>query len=99
MGTNEKNQWIRIAAHAGLLTENIVQSIAGDILWWGIRNAKDADLDVVLHVHDEIGCEVDDWYAEEALKVLVNCMTKTLPWAPDMWLGADGFITTRYTKD
>lgn len=99
MGMNAKNQWVRIGAHAGLLTENIVQSIAGDILWRGLSNASDAGLNPVLHVHDEIGVESDDDCAEKDLNTLVECMTRKLEWAPDMWLGADGFITKRYTKD
>jgi DNA polymerase len=99
MGMNDKSQWVRISAHAGGLTENIVQSLAGDILWSGIRNATDRGLPVVLHVHDEIAGEVPDEYAEQWLEVLQECMTRQPHWCRDMWLGADGFITKRYTKD
>lgn len=99
MGTNLSNQWTRINAHAGGVTENIVQSLAGDILWSGITNADAAGLEVVLHVHDEIGVETDDGMAEWSLATLTKCMTDTKPWNQDMWLGADGFITKRYTKD
>jgi len=99
MGTDDKNRWVRIRAHSGLLTENIVQSIAGDILWNGIVNAEAAGLNVILHVHDEVGCEEEKAKAKQALKLLIDCMTRTLSWAPDMWLGAAGFITDAYTKD
>lgn len=99
MGTNDKNQWVRITAHAGGVTENIVQSIAGDILWHGITAADKESLPVILHVHDEIVAEVDDDMAEGALETLKACMTSAPVWASDMWLGADGFLTKRYTKD
>lgn len=99
MGTNDKNQWVRISAHAGGLTENIVQSLAGDVLWNGIMNARGEGLDVILHVHDEIVVEVEEIYAGESLKTLEMCMTKQPKWCADMWLGAEGFITKRYTKD
>ncbi len=99
MGMDDRNQWCRLSAHAGLLTENIVQSIAGDILWQGLTNAKQAGLDIILHVHDEIGCEVPDQTAEQSLETLKQCLTKPLPWAPDMWLGASGYISKRFTKD
>ena len=99
MGMNDKNQWCRIFAHAGLITENIVQSIAGDILWSGITNAEAAGLPVVLHVHDEIAAQVDDSVKEQALTVLQECMIRKPEWAQDMWLGADGFTIKRYTKD
>jgi DNA polymerase len=99
MGMNDKNQWVRIFCHAGGLTENIVQSIAGDLLWHGITEADKAGLPVVLHVHDEIAAEVAIKNAQVALDTLQKCMTKRPPWAQDMWIGADGFITHRYTKD
>jgi len=99
MGMNNKNQWVRISAHAGGVTENIVQSIAGDILWQGIVNAENEGLPVVLHVHDEIAVEVPDQEAPAALEKLIKCMTPRLTWATNMWLGADGFITKEYTKD
>ena len=99
MGMNDKNQWVRISAHAGGLTENVVQSLAGDILWHGIMNATQANLPVTLHVHDEIAVEIPDAQADTALTTLQACMIDRPHWCRDMWLGAEGFITKRYTKD
>lgn len=99
MGQNDKNQWTRIYAHAGLFTENIVQSIAMDILFNGITNADAAGLSPVLQVHDEIGCEEDKQGAEAKLELLGQCMTTQPDWCRDMWLGADGYICDYYTKD
>lgn len=99
MGTNDKNQWTRIFAHAGGVTENIVQSIAGDLLWNGIMNSEAEQIPVVLHVHDEIAGEVETRVAIPSLRRLEHCMTKQPAWAHDMWLGAAGFISKRYTKD
>jgi DNA polymerase len=76
-----------------------VQSIAGDLLWHGITEADKAGLPVVLHVNDEIAVEVGKEDAPQALDTLQKCMTSQPEWAKDMWLGADGFITKRYTKD
>jgi len=98
MGMNDKNQWVEISAHAGGVTENIVQSIAGDLLWNGITNATEEGLPVILHVHDEIAVEVPDKFAQMALDRLEHCMTKQPEWAQDMWIGAAGFLTKRYTK-
>jgi DNA polymerase len=98
MGMNDKNQWVRIFAHAGGITENIVQSVAGDLLWSGISNAEAAGLDVVVHVHDEIAVEVDVMQGPAALATLEECMTRSPAWADGMWIGADGFLTRRYTK-
>lgn len=99
MGMNDSAQWVRQFAHAGLITENIVQSIAGDILWHGLTGADAVGLQPVLHVHDEIVCLVDTATAQQDLALLQQQMTRTLPWAPDMWLGTSGYINHRYTKD
>ena len=99
MGMNDKNQWVRIFAHAGLFTENIVQSISMDILFNGLENAEAAELDPVIQVHDEIGCEVDEGTAESSLQKLQQGMTNPPSWARDMWLGAAGYIFPHYTKD
>lgn len=99
MGMDTRRQWVRTSAHAGGVTENIVQSIASDILWGGITNGMHRGLDVILHVHDEIGAESPEDRAQQDLQLLIDTMTQRPAWAPDMWLGADGFITDRYTKD
>ena len=99
MGMDDKNRWLRISAHAGGVTENVVQSIAGDILWHGMTNAEKAGIPVVQHIHDEIVAEVDTLHAPATLAALSRCMTDQPSWCRDMWLGADGFITKRYTKD
>jgi len=99
MGMNDKNFWCRISAHAGLITENIVQSIAGDILWNGLTKADAAGLPIIIHVHDEIVAQVPTLEAPRALEVLNSCLVDHPLWCQDMWLGADGFLTQRYTKD
>ena len=99
LGMNDKRQWVRISAHAGGLVENIIQSIAGDILWMGLTRAVRHGLDVIVHVHDEIVVETEKARAEETLKLLIKLMTDVPAWALDLWLGAAGVITDIYTKD
>ncbi len=99
MGMNDKNQWVRIFCHAGGVTENIVQSLAGDILWNGLTNADKAGMDIVLHVHDEILVETPVADVDSTMFALEQCMIDKPAWAHDMWLGADSFSLSRYTKD
>lgn len=99
MGTDLTSRWCRTYAHAGGFTENIVQSIAYDILFNGIALASLRGLPVVLQVHDELGVEVDESRSEGAFNALRSCMTTAPSWADGMWLGAAGYISKRYLKD
>jgi DNA polymerase len=98
-GLNDKNKWVRIQTHGGKLVENAVQAIARDILLNGMRNAKNAGLDIFLHVHDEIVISSDPDRAEEELETLKHCMTQRPEWAQDLPLGAGGSITSCFIKD
>lgn len=100
MGTNLATyKWERIYVHAGSFTENIVQSIAYDILFEGIMRAEGVGLPVVLQVHDEIGVEVPEEHAKESASHLAYCMGIKPEWAPDMELGAEAYEARYYTKD
>ena len=59
-------------AWAGLWTENIVQAIARDLLAAALMGLEAAGYPVVLHVHDEIVCEVPDGFGslEEFKRIL-----------------------------
>jgi len=66
----------------------------------GIKAAEnDPLLEVVGHVHDEIICLADEANAETALQRLKEHMARTVEWAPDLLLGASGYVSTRYRKD
>lgn len=99
MGLNDKNQWIRLYVHPGLLTENVVQAIARDFLAYGMKLTAEKGLEIVLHVHDEIVVETGYWSTGAYLKVVIDCMTTKPPWASDIILGAEGYIAKRYRKD
>ena len=87
-------KWERIAAHKGLITENIVQAIARDILAVWMLRADRAHFDIVLHVHDEIGClETSDRIEE-----LNSLIKQPIPWAPGLPLDSEGYVAKRYRK-
>lgn len=98
-----KNQtttkWERIATHAGKITENIVQAIARDVLAEGIRNVYNElpDLDMCLHVHDELGGETNP--DPVLLDRLQELMGRAPAWGRDIPLGSAGFQNPFYMKD
>ena len=100
MGMNSyTHRWERISTHGGKITENIVQAMARDVLKENMFDVTRAQLDIIGHVHDELIVQIEQQYAEQALAVMERCMSQSPTWAPDMLLGAEGFITQRYRKD
>lgn len=87
-------QWCRIAAHHGLITENIVQAIARDVLAVWLLRADRADFRTVLHVHDELGCVE----ATDRVDELNDLIRQPIPWAPGLLLDAAGYVALRYKK-
>lgn len=87
--------WRRARTYGGRLTENVVQAIARDVLANSLLLAEKAGLNPVMHVHDEIVCEVK---TGTKLDLLLNIM-KTVPkWAPGLPLATEGFETNYYRK-
>lgn len=94
---NGARGWIRIRTFGGRLTENICQATANDILRFAMANLERAGYGIVLHVYDEIVCEVPKgWGSVEELEAIM----KTLPaWAAGWPIGADGgWRGKRYRK-
>jgi len=58
---------------------------------------KRKDLPIVLTVHDELVCEVDE-DNETALPLLERIMTQALLWAADLPMAAEGWQGKRYRK-
>jgi DNA polymerase len=100
MGINQFNkQWERITTHGGGLTENIVQAIARDILFYHMRLAANRGHDIRGHVHDEIITVCPESNAEEWLEHLRQIMCISPPWAHDLLLDAEGYTGRHYRKD
>lgn len=95
----EQYQWGRVSTHPGKLTENAVQAIARDLLAHGMKLATERGLKIVMHVHDQIIvlCKEDE--AEEALKILMECMGARPSWAKNIPMAAAGHISKWFVKD
>ena len=88
-------QWDDLLTWGGKLVENAVQSMARDVLVYGLQRAKAAGLDVILHVHDEIAILIRSLYDMVALQ---NAMT-TPPWCADAPIKVASHTCPAYRKD
>ena len=79
-------QWDEFAAYGGLLTENVVQATARDILADALIRLDDASLNPVLLVHDEVVCETD----ASAIGAYRKIMQTHPAWADGLPLHGEG---------
>jgi len=89
-------KWEKIRTYGGKLTENVVQSIARDILGIVILRAYHAGLNIVFHIHDEIVVEAE---AGQTLADVEALFSKPIEWCRDLPLKGAGYSTPYYLKD
>lgn len=102
MGVNQASKkggkkWTRIETYGGKLVENVVQAIARDCLSQAITHLEQAGIPVIFHIHDEvvIECSADTASLDDVVRII----SQPIPWAPDLPLGADGWVGQFFKKD
>ena len=99
-GLNQTTRkWEAVTTWGGKLTENVVQAIARDCLAETFQRCDKAGIPIVMHVHDEIICEVPTEQKEEIYKKILDIMATPIEWAPGLMLKGDGFTSSYYKKD
>lgn len=106
-GTHQvTRKWWWIDSYGGKFTENIVQAIARDLLAHSMLRLNEEGFKIVMHVHDEAVVEISNNSSFLAratelnqLNRICEIMGETVPWAKDLPLVADGYITPFYKKD
>ena len=101
MGMDQATKkWKRIETYGGKLVENCVQAIARDCLAQAIEHLEAEGLPVIFHIHDEVVIDIKPWASDkEMLAKTVEIMSRPVPWAPGLPLGADGWVGKFFRKD
>jgi DNA polymerase len=92
----QTKQWKKFHAYGGLLTENVVQAMARDIMAASMLRVDKAGYPVVLTCHDEVLAEVPNEFGthEEYMKL----MLVRPRWAKGLPVAAEGWEGARYKK-
>lgn len=95
MADDVKYGWQRWSTYGGKLTENWVQAVSRDLLVHTMQCAEALDFDTVMHVHDELVCEMPD---DSRLQMLEQIARQLPVWAAGLPMGAAGWAAKRYKK-
>lgn len=101
MGMDQTTKkWKRIETYGGKLVENCVQAIARDCLAQAIEHLEAEGLPVIFHIHDEVVIDIKPFGSnKDMLAKTVEIMSRPVPWAPGLPLGADGWVGKFFKKD
>ncbi|UCC87928.1 MAG: hypothetical protein JSV81_01145 [Anaerolineales bacterium] len=89
-------QWTSQVIWGGLLTENVVQATARDLMAGAMTRLEMAGYPVIMSVHDEIICEVPDNHG--TLAEMIDLMVEVPAWANGCPIAAEGKEGPRYEK-
>lgn len=99
MGKNQKTtQWTRLDGHGGVITENVVQAFAYDVLMVKLRRMEEEGFHIVMHAHDEGGAVVRQGENRLTADFLQEIFVEPIDWAPGLPLGASKWEGQFYRK-
>jgi len=85
----------QIPFYGGKLCENLVQAVARDVMGHAVLRLEKAGFPVVMHVHDEAICEVDNSTPADEIERLMSVCPDWLEGCP---IGAEATDAVRYKK-
>ena len=88
--------WVRRAVSPGRWFENIVQASARDAMMFAALATIEADYDLVVRVHDELGSEREK--GKGSLEEYCGIMSTPPPWLDGIATDVTGWVGKRYRK-
>lgn len=89
-------KWRRTKTYGGKLSENVTQAVARCLLADAMNKVEAAGYPIVMHVHDEIVCEVPKAFG--SLDEIKRIMGRAPSWAEALPLDANGWRGSRFRK-
>jgi DNA polymerase len=90
--------WVQRTAWRGLITENVVQAIAYDVMAEAMLRMDKAGVELIGTVHDEAIALAPEDQADAVRDEMVRIMSSPPAWASGLPLGAEGYHAERYLK-
>ena len=89
-------KWAVYSAYGGLLTENIVQAVARDMMAHAMLALDEKGYSPILTVHDEVVTETREDFG--SVSEFTEIMTTIPAWADGLPVKAESYKATRYKK-
>ena len=102
INAGRRNRFVVAGATGPLIVhncENLVQAVAREVIDECMARAERRGLDIRAHVHDQITCLAHERDAEKHARILTECMSEPMTWAPKLPLKAEATIHKIWIKD
>ena len=89
-------RWGTQTTYGAKICENVVQAVARDLLAEAMLRLDAAGYKIIMHVHDEIVCEMPN--GEGSIDEMIKIMCQPTDWSGDLPIKAAGFESKRFKK-